>query len=106
MARAPANRSGISTCTSSRGGPRTCCCSTGSPRPATKAASAKSPSASAVFSKASVLRRGGVVDHQLDRVAAAIVVAPEMAGEVDRAAARGGQEGAERGVDGAKGDRL
>src|SRR6202023_1074371 len=98
--------SGISTCISFRGAPRTCCCSTGSRSPATPPISAKSPSASAVFSKASVLRRGGVVDHQLDRIAAAVVIAPKMAGEMYRAAARGGEKRPERRVDGAKGDRL
>src|SRR5712692_8765926 len=110
MERAPASRSGISTCTSSRGAPRTCCCSTGIRSPVTTLASAKWPSASAVFSKLSALRllvyRGGVLDHQLDRVGAAVVVAPEMAGEVDRAAAGGGKELPQRALGDAKGDRL
>src|SRR5579884_4351088 len=49
---------------------------------------------------------GGVVDHELHRSAAAVVVAAEVAGDVDRPAARSGKKRAERPVGGAEGDRV
>src|SRR5439155_17183361 len=54
----------------------------------------------------SAFGRRGVVDHQLDRVAAAIIVASEMAGDMDRTTAGGREKFAERRLGDAKGDRL
>src|SRR5438045_9679977 len=110
MARAPDNRSATSTCTSSRDAMVTGCCSIGIRSPAITPGLPRPPSVSVGFynraSPGLLVYRSGVVDHQLDRVAAAIIVASEMAGDMDRAAARGRQEFAERRLGDAKGDRL
>src|SRR5947207_14601343 len=99
MARAPDNRSATSTCTSSRGATMTGCCSIGTRSPATATGLPRSPSGSAGFcnrvSPGLLVYRSGVVDHQLDRIAAAIIIASEMAGDVDRAAAGGREKFAE-----------
>jgi hypothetical protein len=50
-------------------------------------------------------RGGGVVDHQLDGVAAAPGIAPQATRHPDRGAARFGEKAAERTGGGAKGDR-
>src|SRR6266702_1637174 len=89
-----------------RGGSMTAWRSTGTPSPATPPASPRSPSAFAAFCRSSAVHRRGVVDEQLNGIAAAVVVAPEMAGDVDRPAARGGEKRAERALGDAKGDRL
>ena len=48
--------------------------------------------------------RGGVIDHQLDRVAAAPYVAAQMTGDMDRDTAGLGEKMAERRLGGAKGN--
>ena len=49
--------------------------------------------------------RGGVIDHELDRVAAAPYVAAKVTGDMDRDTAGLGEKMAERRLGGAKGDR-
>ena len=49
--------------------------------------------------------RGGVIDHELDRVAAAPYVAAQVTGDMDRDTAGLGEKMAERRLRGAKGDR-
>src|SRR5688572_6567834 len=102
---APANRLGISISTSSRAGSATAWQSTGTRSPATGPASASWPNGSARCCSLSEFDRGGVVDDQLHRVAAAIGVAPQVAGDVHRTAPRGGEKLSERRVGDPEGDR-
>src|SRR5439155_12515009 len=110
MAKAPGSPSATSTCTSSRGTAMTGCCSTGIQSPAIAPGLPRSLSGFAGFcnrvSPGLLVYRSGVVDHQLDRIAAAIIIAPQMAGDMDRTAARGREKFAERRLGDAKRDRL